>query len=73
MIPTPLVPNGVNRRTFLSAGAMAPLLASSQTRATAADVPPINPRAPVAVDLSVNGRSVSLTLDNRTTLLDALR
>lgn len=36
-------------------------------------MPPPDPRAPVAVALRVNGRSLQLSVDARTTLLDALR
>jgi len=66
----------VNRRGFLSgsvAVASAPLLldslaAEAQTSGAAAD-----PRALVPVELKVNGDTRRLSLDVRTTLLDALR
>ncbi len=62
------------RRSFLLAGgatltvAMAPRVAHGQTSTDAAKAPP---RAKVTFE--VNGRTRHLELDNRTTLLDALR
>ena len=66
------ISTGLNRRHFLSAGALAPLLAAGGG-AKAAAAPPADPRAPATVDFAVNGQPVHLALDNRVTLLDALR
>ena len=64
----------VNRRGLLtgtaSAAALAPLAAAAQP---AAAPPPADPRRAAQVSLQVNGARHSLALDNRTTLLDALR
>ena len=68
-------PPTVNRRSMLSgtavAAALAPLVAKAQPTPAAATPP--DPRRSVQVSLTVNGRDHSLSLDNRTTLLDALR
>ncbi len=65
----------VNRRSMLSgtavAAAFAPLAAKAQP--TPAAPPPPDPRRSVPVSLTINGRNHSLSLDNRTTLLDTLR
>lgn len=64
----------LNRRGLLAGTATAatllPLAAQSQP---AAGRPAADPRNPTLVTLTVNGRSHQLPLDNRTTLLDALR
>jgi xanthine dehydrogenase YagT iron-sulfur-binding subunit len=67
--------SGFNRRTFIASAAgtaVAPLAAraagSTADSATAQD-----PSLPVPVTLQVNGGSKSLTIDPRTTVLDALR
>ena len=67
-----IMPAGLNRRNFLSAGALAPLLATGGG-SMAAQAPALEPRAPATIDMTVNGQPVHLSLDNRTTLLDALR
>jgi xanthine dehydrogenase YagT iron-sulfur-binding subunit len=72
--PSPTPPrarDGVDRRSLLTAGAAAPLAMSAgaaiaQPAAAAA-------RASAPVDLTINGRRHQLSLDPRTTLLDALR
>ncbi len=65
----------ITRRTVIETGTTALLLTSLPCAAFAAgpldDAGP--PQPPVAVELQINGRSRSLTLDPRTTLLDALR
>ena len=65
----------VTRRTVIETGATALLLTTLPHAVLAAD--PIDgtepPPSPVKVPLQINGRLHSLTLDPRTTLLDALR
>src|SRR5258707_10237523 len=65
----------ITRRTVIETGTTALLLTALPRGALAAgavdDAGP--PQPPVAVELQINGRSRSLTLDPRTTLLDALR
>jgi xanthine dehydrogenase YagT iron-sulfur-binding subunit len=67
----------VSRRSLFStatAVALAPTVALAESRAPAA--PPqsaLDPRAGVSFDLTVNDRTRHLTIDPRTTLLDALR
>jgi xanthine dehydrogenase YagT iron-sulfur-binding subunit len=73
----PDAPNtfGVTRRTVIETGTTALLLTTLPRAALAAG--PVNnnepPPPPVKLELQINGRSHSLTLDPRTTLLDALR
>ena len=66
----------VNRRGLLAgvttAAALVPLGASAQTVAPAAP-PPADPRRAAQAELMVNGQRHTLPIDNRTTLLDALR
>jgi xanthine dehydrogenase YagT iron-sulfur-binding subunit len=62
------------RRAVLETGTAAALLTGLTPRARAAGLPDTDtPPAPVRVDLLVNGHAQVLTLDPRTTLLDALR
>jgi xanthine dehydrogenase YagT iron-sulfur-binding subunit len=65
----------VTRRTVIETGTTALLLTTLPRAALAA--PPLEdtgpPPPPATVELQINGRSHSLTLDPRTTLLDALR
>jgi xanthine dehydrogenase YagT iron-sulfur-binding subunit len=64
----------ITRRTVIETGTTALLLTTLPRAALAAG--PVDDGAPpsvVQVDLRINGRSHSLTLDPRTTLLDALR
>jgi xanthine dehydrogenase YagT iron-sulfur-binding subunit len=65
----------INRRTVIETGTTALLLASLPRAALAAGSVDDNapPPPPVKVELQINGRPHSLTLDSRTTLLDALR
>ncbi len=65
----------VTRRTVIETGTTALLLTTLPRGALAAGAVDDNgPRPPPAkVELQINGRSHSLTLDPRTTLLDALR
>jgi xanthine dehydrogenase YagT iron-sulfur-binding subunit len=68
----------VGRRHFLAGtatSAVLPLaLGAVRTRQAAADTAPPPTQVPSrSLDLLVNGRTYHLTLDNRTTLLDALR
>ena len=68
-------PRGSSRREFLVAGAStvaAPAVAKTLT-ATPAAAQAADPRAPLDLTLSVNGRDQRVALDVRTTLLDALR
>ena len=64
----------ITRRTVIETGTTALLLTTLPRGALAAgpldDTGP--PPSPVTVELQINGRSHSLTLDPRTTLLDAL-
>jgi len=65
----------VTRRTVIETGATA-LLLTTLPHAVLADDPidgNAPPSSPVKVELQINGRLHSLTLDPRTTLLDALR
>jgi xanthine dehydrogenase YagT iron-sulfur-binding subunit len=65
----------VTRRTVIETGATALLLASLPRAALAASPADDNEPSPplVEVELQINGHPHSLTLDSRTTLLDALR
>ena len=65
----------ITRRTVIETGTTALLLTALSRGALAAGAADDNglPPPPVAVELQINGRSHSLTLDPRTTLLDALR
>jgi xanthine dehydrogenase YagT iron-sulfur-binding subunit len=66
----------VTRRVVLEAGttASALLISGRPSSAFAADQPnPQPPAPPATVELLINGRGHSLSLDPRTTLLDALR
>jgi len=73
MSRAPSVPGGATRRGVLAgAGGSAALpLALRQARAAPAD--PEGTRADLDITLNVNGRNHRLSLDPRTTLLDALR
>src|ERR1700724_2024436 len=67
--------NQITRRTVIETGTTA-LLLTTLPRAALAATPPEDtgpPPPPATVELQINGRSHSLTLDPRTTLLDALR
>ena len=74
-------PRGPSRRTFMigsaaaTAGLLLAPLVGDGLRQTAAANPAIEPGAPtgMALTLNVNGRDYNLTLDPRTSLLDALR
>src|SRR5580704_18105599 len=69
-------PSGFNRRAFIAAAAgtaVAPLAARAATDAAAGSPPAQDPSLPVNLTLQVNGGSKPLTLDARTTVLDALR
>jgi xanthine dehydrogenase YagT iron-sulfur-binding subunit len=67
-----LEPFEVTRRTVIETGTTALLLAALPHAALAGPVGDNEPH-PVEVELQINGRPHSLTLDSRTTLLDALR
>jgi xanthine dehydrogenase YagT iron-sulfur-binding subunit len=65
----------ITRRTVIETGTTA-LLLTTLPRAALAATPPEDtgpPPPPATVELQINGRPHSLTLDPRTTLLDALR
>lgn len=74
----PTSQNRINRRHFLtasaSAAAMVPMIGS---RAKAAGTPETlqqtDPRQQLPISLRINGNAYALSLDTRTTLLDALR
>jgi xanthine dehydrogenase YagT iron-sulfur-binding subunit len=74
---TPAEAAAVSRRSFiLSAGAAAGVAspAIADTRSALAQGPlGASPASPVGLSLTVNGQRRSLSLDSRTTLLDALR
>src|SRR3984893_13943345 len=65
----------ITRRTVIETGTTVLLLTALPRAALAAGPSDHNepPPPPVTVELQINGRSHSLTLDPRTTLLDALR
>jgi xanthine dehydrogenase YagT iron-sulfur-binding subunit len=64
----------VTRRAMLETATAAAVLTGLPPLARAAGLPDAHtPPAPVRVDLQVNGHAQVLTLDPRTTLLDALR
>jgi xanthine dehydrogenase YagT iron-sulfur-binding subunit len=70
--------SALSRRGFLgaagAAGATLPLVAEAATKSrTGRSVAVADPRAPAQVTLRVNGTDHPLSLDVRTTLLDALR
>jgi len=67
--------SGFNRRKFMAGAAgtaVAPLAAKAAAPVTST-VPARDPALPINVTLHVNGESKSLTIDARTTVLDALR
>jgi xanthine dehydrogenase YagT iron-sulfur-binding subunit len=64
----------ITRRTVIETGTTALLLTTLPRAALAADSADAGPPpTPVSIELQINGHSHSLTLDPRTTLLDALR
>jgi xanthine dehydrogenase YagT iron-sulfur-binding subunit len=67
--------SGFNRRTFIAAAAGTAVVpvASRGAAAAAATPAPQDPAAPVELTLHINGMDKSLSIDARTTLLDALR
>ncbi|TPN45997.1 MULTISPECIES: (2Fe-2S)-binding protein [unclassified Mesorhizobium] len=71
------ISNGLSRRMFMTASvsaAAAVPLATSQTRAAQpASAKPAKPRDLSAVSMRINKQAYNLALDNRTSLLDALR
>jgi xanthine dehydrogenase YagT iron-sulfur-binding subunit len=72
-----LTNSGISRRSLLTASAstmaLAPVAAAAQSRTVAAPQQPVDPRAVISFDLTVNGQVWRLAVDPRTTLLDALR
>jgi xanthine dehydrogenase YagT iron-sulfur-binding subunit len=74
--PSALSTNGLSRRKFMagtvSAAATAPLLAST-VRAEAPIATQAKLRQPVVTSLRINKQAYELSLDTRTSLLDALR
>jgi xanthine dehydrogenase YagT iron-sulfur-binding subunit len=69
--------SGWSRRNFLTTTAVSTmsvtLLDRTSGQAAPSTEPPADPTAPVSLKLRINGRERRLTLDGRTTLLDALR
>ncbi len=66
----------VSRRGFLSGSAAivsTPLLLNGMSGEAHAQVVAPDPRAPMKLELTVNGKTHQLSLDSRTTLLDTLR
>jgi xanthine dehydrogenase YagT iron-sulfur-binding subunit len=69
-----ILPFEITRRTLIETGTTALLLTTLPRAALAADsVDAGPPPVAVTIELQINGHSHSLTLDPRTTLLDALR
>jgi xanthine dehydrogenase YagT iron-sulfur-binding subunit len=69
-------PSGFDRRAFIAAAAgtaVAPLAARAAGSAANPPAAAQDGLAPVSVTLRINGGNKSLTIDSRTTLLDALR
>lgn len=75
--PGHLAKSGFNRRAFITGAAGAAVITPIAARAAGTDTssPPAaqDPTAPVSLTLRINGEDRSLSLDARTTLLDALR
>ena len=68
--------SGFNRRSFIAGAAgsaVLPLTARAASPGAGTNSPAHDPSLPVDVKLRVNGKEQSLTLDARTTVLDALR
>jgi xanthine dehydrogenase YagT iron-sulfur-binding subunit len=67
--------SGTSRRNFLKTTLATTMTATmlERTRAEAAPTPPAEIRQPLAMTLRVNGQDRRVSLDVRTTLLDALR
>ena len=64
----------LSRRGMLGASASVAALPLAMQGATAAETPKsADPRTPIPVSLTVNGQNYDLTIDSRTTLLDAVR
>jgi xanthine dehydrogenase YagT iron-sulfur-binding subunit len=66
----------MNRRSFLAAGASTAAIPLAGAAAASAEPPPVSPPDPKAsmdVTLRINGQPHRLSLDVRTSLLDALR
>ena len=69
-------PQGWSRRNFLKSTAVSTASVALLRKAEAQNAsaaPAIDPRAPVTVNVTINGTAQELSLDSRTTLLDALR
>jgi xanthine dehydrogenase YagT iron-sulfur-binding subunit len=67
------VTSGFNRRRFIAGAAGSALIPLATRAASAASNAVQDPSSPVSMMLQVNGGAESLTIDARTTLLDALR
>ncbi|TJV43874.1 MAG: (2Fe-2S)-binding protein [Mesorhizobium sp.] len=71
------ISNGLSRRMFMtasvSAAAAMPLATSPTRAAQPASAKPAKPRDLSAVSMRINKQAYNLALDNRTSLLDALR
>jgi len=68
--------SGFNRRTFITAAAGTAVAVPLTARAAAVPASPASPQdpsLPVSLTLRINGEDRALTIDARTTLLDALR
>ena len=68
--------SGLSRRTFITAAAGTAVAVPLTARAAgvpASPASPQDPSLPVALTLRINGEDRALTIDARTTLLDALR
>jgi xanthine dehydrogenase YagT iron-sulfur-binding subunit len=67
-------PDGVSRRgVLLGGGVVLPVTTGLLTASSADASKPVDPRAGITVELTVNGLKRRLTIDPRTTLLDAVR
>ncbi|MEI9410381.1 (2Fe-2S)-binding protein [Mesorhizobium salmacidum] len=70
-------PSGLSRRTFMTgsvtAAAAVPLMATSTRAAEPSPARAVEPRDLSTISLRINKQAYTLALDNRTSLLDALR
>ncbi len=72
-LPDSTAKSGFNRRTFIAATAGTALAPSVVAQAADVSAEPQDVSSPVDTTLRVNGEDKSLTIDARTTVLDALR
>jgi xanthine dehydrogenase YagT iron-sulfur-binding subunit len=63
----------VTRRTILASGAAGAAVTATGSLADVRPAPKVSPVSTMPLSMKVNGKPATLTLDTRTTLLDALR